>query len=223
MSGIVWIDGQLADKPGTQVSAPRQVEIKGNLEPFVSRGGRKLRAALDAFEIDPHGWTCLDVGVSTGGFTDCLLQAGAARVYAVDVGYGQLDFKLRSDPRVEVRERVNARHLSSEVVPEPCRLVVMDLSFISAAKVVPAVIPLMTDEGQLIVLVKPQFEGRREQIGKGGIVRDEKVRKQIVRTAVEAIAGCGLSLAGLIESPVHGAKGNVESLALFLRVEADDD
>lgn len=223
MSGVVWVDGRRADKPGTAVKDDAQVEVREDPEPFVSRAGRKLAAALDAFDIDPGGWVCLDVGASTGGFSDCLLQRGAARVYAVDVGYGQLDYGLRNDSRVVVLERVNARYLSVEHIPEPCRLAVMDVSFISATKVLPAVIPLLEPAGRVVVLIKPQFEAERGEVGKGGVVRSNDRRRRIVDRTVAAIEALGLERRGLIESPVHGASGNVESLALFLRSGGDSE
>lgn len=222
MQGVVWVDGRRVDKPGTPMPADAEVEIRADTEPFVSRAGGKLAAALEAFEVDPAGWVCVDVGASTGGFTDCLLQAGAAKVYAVDVGYGQLDYRLRNDPRVVVRERINARTLTSEQVPEPCRLAVMDVSFISATKVLPAVIPLLGPNGLAIVLIKPQFEARREDVGKGGIIRSEELRRRIVDDTVAAIEGLGFDCKGVIDSPVHGAKGNIEALAIFLLPSRDD-
>lgn len=222
MQGVVWVDGRRVDKPGTPVPADVAVEVRADTEPFVSRAGGKLAAALEAFEVDPAGWICLDVGASTGGFTDCLLQAGAAKVYAVDVGYGQLDYRLRNDPRVVVLERVNARTLTSEQVPEPCRLAVMDVSFISVTKVLPAVIPLLGPNGLAIVLIKPQFEASREEVGKGGVIRSAELRRRIVDDTVAAIEGLGFDCKRAIDSPVHGAKGNIEALAIFLRPSRDD-
>ncbi len=216
MSGCVWVAGQRVDKPGTPVPEDAPVEVRAGDQPFVSRAGGKLAAALDAFAVDPAGWVCLDVGASTGGFTDCLLQAGAARVYAVDVGYGQLDYRLRNDPRVEVVERVNARYLTAEQVPELCRLAVMDVSFISATKVMPAIVPLLEPGGQAVILIKPQFEAGRGEVGKGGVIRSADLRQRIIANTVAAIEQLGLVCQGVIDSPVHGAKGNVEALAVFL-------
>ncbi|HUO86536.1 MAG TPA: TlyA family RNA methyltransferase, partial [Thermoanaerobaculia bacterium] len=158
MAGVVEVEGRRVDKAGSEVGEGAQVEVKAPPEPFVSRAGRKLDAALDHFALDPAGWVCLDVGASTGGFTDCLLHRGARRVYAVDVGYGQLDYRLRQDPRVVVMERVNARHLGPGDVPERCRLAVVDVSFISLAKVVPALLPIVEQGGWLLPMIKPQFE-----------------------------------------------------------------
>lgn len=217
MAGIVEVDGARVDKPGRSVAADAEVMIAGPVEPFVSRGGRKLAAALDHFEIDPAGWTCLDVGASTGGFTDCLLDRGARSVFAVDVGYGQLDYRLRNDERVVVMERVNARHLEPGSFEEPFDLATFDLSFISLTKVVPAVVGHVRKGGLLLALVKPQFEAGRTEVGKGGIVRDEAVRRQAIETTVERLEQLGLARRGLFDSPVHGAKGNKEAFALLER------
>ncbi len=184
-------------------------------EPFVSRGGRKLAAALDHFELDPAGWTCLDVGASTGGFTDCLLQRGAARVYALDVGYGQLDYALRNDPRVVVRERVNARHLGPDDLPEPCGLITVDVSFISLTKVVPALLAHLAPDGLLLPMIKPQFEAGRGQVGKGGIVRDADLRRRVIADRVADLERLGLESRGVFDSPVTGTRGNREAFALF--------
>lgn len=215
MAGRVQVDGRRVDKPGTDVPAGADVTVEARAEPFVSRAGRKLAAALDHFEIDPAGAVCLDVGASTGGFTDCLLQRGASRVYAVDVGYGQLDYRLRSDPRVIVMERVNARHLDPATVPETVDLVTCDLSFISLGKVVPALLPVLRPGGRLVALVKPQFEAGRGRVGKGGVVRDEGVRREAIDGCCRELEALGLELAGCIDSPVAGARGNREALALF--------
>ena len=210
LAGEVLVDGQRADKPGHSVPETARIHL-GQRMPYVSRGGFKLAAALDHFHIDPTGLECLDVGASTGGFTDCLLQRGAARVCALDVGHGQLDWKLRNDPRVTVREGVNARHLSPADFPRRFDLAVCDASFISATLLVPAIAPLLTPSGAMIVLVKPQFEAGKGQVGKGGIVRDPLIHQAAcdrVRAAVEAL---GFS-AGIIASPIEGAEGNREFL-----------
>jgi len=214
MAGEVRVDGQVVDKPGTAVAATADLAVRAR-EPFVSRAGRKLAAALDHFGVDPGGWTCLDVGASTGGFTDCLLQRGAARVYALDVGYGQLDLRLRGDPRVVVMERVNARHLAAADLPERARLAAIDVSFISLAKVVPALLPHLEPGGLLLPLVKPQFEAGRGAVGKGGIVRDEGVRRAVVEAVAGALAGLGLEPLGRFDSPVAGMEGNRETFALL--------
>ena len=215
MAGWVRVEGALADKPGTPVKDAAAVEVQDRREPFVSRGGGKLEAALEHFGVDVAGRVCMDVGASTGGFTDCLLKRGASRVYAIDVGYGQLDLALRNDPRVVVMERINARYLSPEALPETVSLVTLDLSFISLAKVLPAVLPHVAPGGLVLPLVKPQFEAGRGVVGKGGILRDDTVRKQVVETTVGGLEALGLELVDVMDSPVLGAGGNRESLALF--------
>ena len=215
MAGIVQVDGRRVDKPGTDVPVAARLEVQGPKEPFVSRAGRKLAAALDRFAIDPAGRVCLDVGASTGGFTDCLLQRGAARVYAVDVGYGQLDHRLRTDPRVVVKERINARHLAPGALPEPCQLITIDVSFISLAKVVPALMPHLAPGGLLLPMIKPQFEAGRGAVGKGGILRDEELRERVVRECAEELAALGLELLGVEDSEVPGMGGNREAFALL--------
>jgi 23S rRNA (cytidine1920-2'-O)/16S rRNA (cytidine1409-2'-O)-methyltransferase len=220
MAGTIEVGGRRVDKPGTPVSDTAEVRVIAEAEPFVSRGGRKLAAALDRFGIDPSGWRCLDVGASTGGFTDCLLQRGAARVTALDVGYGLIDDRLRRDPRVELRERVNARHLAADAFDSPFDLVVVDVAFISLSKVVPALLPHLGPGGLLLALVKPQFEVGREAVGKGGIVRDEQVRVGIIRERAVELAALGLELLGTYDSPVAGAEGNREAFALLRRPTA---
>lgn len=215
MAGWIEVDGRLVDKAGTAVETEARIEVTGGREPYVSRAGRKLEAALDHFGIDPSDWTCLDVGASTGGFTDCLLQRGAARIYAVDVGYGQLDYRLRRDPRVVVMERINARYLKKCDLPERCRLVTMDVSFISLLKVVPAVVAHVEPGGWLLPLIKPQFEAGRGKVGKGGILRDEVLRRRVLTETVRGLTALGLELRGELESPVSGVGGNRETFALF--------
>jgi 23S rRNA (cytidine1920-2'-O)/16S rRNA (cytidine1409-2'-O)-methyltransferase len=220
MAGQVRVSGRVVDKPGTAVADDAEIAVVAP-PPYVSRSGAKLAAALDAFAVDPNGWTCLDVGASTGGFTDCLLQRGAARVYALDVGRGQLDWRLRQDPRVVPIEGVNVRHFPPDGLPEPCQLVTVDVSFISLVKVVPALLPHLVPGGLLLTLVKPQFEAGRAAVGKGGIVRDEAVRRAVVDQRVEEIAALGVERLGLMDSPLAGAEGNVEALALFRAGGAD--
>jgi 23S rRNA (cytidine1920-2'-O)/16S rRNA (cytidine1409-2'-O)-methyltransferase len=215
LSGAVSVDGRRVDKAGAPVEETAELAVAGPPHPYVSRGGLKLEAALDHFRIDPSGVVCLDVGASTGGFTDCLLQRGAAKVYAVDVGYGQLDATLRGDPRVVVREKVNARSLSKDEVPEPVALAVIDVSFISARLILPAVVPLVAKDGAVVVLVKPQFEAGRSEVGKGGIVRSEDVRRRVVSEIANAGAALGLEPRGSIRSPIRGARGNEEFLLAF--------
>lgn len=216
MAGAVEVDGRRVDKPGAAVDAAAALAVRER-EPFVSRGGRKLAGALDAFGIDPAGRVCLDIGASTGGFTDCLLQRGARRVYAFDVGHGLLDARLRADPRVVLRERFNARHLEPGDVPEPVALAVFDVSFISLLKVVPPAIPLMAPGGLLLPLVKPQFEVGRAAVGKGGVVRDESVRREIVRRRAAELVDLGLELVAESDSRLPGADGNREVFLLLRR------
>ena len=215
MAGVVLVDGQRIDKAGTPIKAEARLELIEDTEPFVSRAGRKLAHALDTFAVDPAGLTCLDVGASTGGFTDCLLQRGAWRVYAFDVGYGQLDARLRADPRVVVRERINARHLTPADLPERPELATVDVSFISLTKVVPALLPLLPPGGRLLTLVKPQFEAGRHQIGKGGIVRSEEIRRAVIDERVEELAALGLERHGLVDCELKGMEGNQEAFAYF--------
>lgn len=215
MAGCVEVAGRLVDKPGTPVNDDAELRVLESREPYVSRSGRKLESALEAFGLDPSGWTCLDVGASTGGFTDCLLQRGARRVVALDVGRGQLDYGLRNDDRVEVMERVNARHLGPDDLQEPCDLITVDVSFISLTKVVPALLPHLAPGGLLLPMIKPQFEAGRQQVGKGGIVRDEAVRRAVVDERIRDLEALGLRCVGRHDSSVHGARGNRETFALF--------
>ncbi|MEO8431955.1 MAG: TlyA family RNA methyltransferase [Acidobacteriota bacterium] len=215
LAGLVEVDGRRVDKAGAPVGEGADVRVSGPEHPYVSRGGVKLAAALDAFGIDPSGLVALDVGASTGGFTDCLLQRGARRVYAIDVGHGQLDSTLRADPRVVVLEKVNARMLSADQVPECASVAALDLSFISARLVLPAVLSRMAPGARLVVLVKPQFEAGRAEVGKGGIVRSELVRERVVSEIEEFGRGLGLASLGAIASPIKGARGNQEFLLAF--------
>jgi 23S rRNA (cytidine1920-2'-O)/16S rRNA (cytidine1409-2'-O)-methyltransferase len=212
LAGRVNVDGRRVEKAGTAVAGDAAIAVEGPPHPYVSRGGVKLAAALDAFGIDPAGRTCLDVGASTGGFTDCLLQRGAKRVYAVDVGYGQLDAKLRTDPRVVVREKVNARRLSRAEVPEPVAIAVVDVAFISARLVLPPLVPLLSPGGRVVVLVKPQFEAGRARVGPGGVVRDPEVHRAVLRETREGLARHGLVAVDAMPSPLRGADGNSEFL-----------
>ena len=210
-SGVVLVNETPKDKPGTQVRDDAAVRVKGNPLPYVSRGGLKLEAALDAFNVDPTGRVAADLGASTGGFTDCLLQRGAAKVYAIDVGYGQLAWSLRTDSRVVVMERTNARHLES--LPEPVSLLVGDLSFISLTKVLPAIMRLSTPETELVLLIKPQFEVGRAALEKGGVVKNNETRQAAIHSIVAAATAAGARVHGVIDSPIKGAKkGNVEAL-----------
>jgi len=210
LAGEVFVNGQKAAKPGHGTAAECTIGVAGRLR-FVSRGGRKLEAALDEFQVSVEDKVCLDVGSSTGGFTDCLLQRGARRVYAVDVGAGQLDWKLRKDPRVVVREGVNARYLRFEDVGEPVDLAVCDVSFISATMVIPAIVPLLVSGGAMVVLIKPQFEVGKGQVGKGGIVREQELHVAACARVEQAVAALGFRT-NVMESPVLGAEGNKEFL-----------
>jgi 23S rRNA (cytidine1920-2'-O)/16S rRNA (cytidine1409-2'-O)-methyltransferase len=210
LAGQVLVDGQPASKPGHAYDDSARVELIGQL-PFVSRGGVKLAAALDHWRIDPAGWVCLDVGASTGGFTDCLLQRGAARVHAVDVGPSQLDWKIRSDPRVVVHERTNARYLTPSTLGESVRLAVCDVAFISATLIIPALTATLAPRGQVVILVKPQFESERRQVGKGGIVRDPAVQLAACARVRACLEAHGFRTE-TIDSPIAGAEGNREFL-----------
>ncbi len=218
-AGLVTVDGAPAGKPSTQVLPSQALVVLEPPRQFVSRGGHKLAHALDAFGIDPSGRRCLDAGISTGGFTDCLLQRGAATVLGIDVGYGQVHERVRTDERVEVRERTNIRDVVPEDVGEPFDLVVADLSFIALKLVLPNLVALARDDGALVTLVKPQFEARREDVGKGGVVRDPDVWRRVLQDVVEAGADVGWPVAGLTASPITGPAGNVEFLALLRRAE----
>ena len=215
LAGKVSVNGAIVTKAGTPVDQASEIEVHEPDHPYVSRGALKLAAALDAFRISPRNLDCLDVGASTGGFTELLLERGASRVIALDVGRGQLDWKLRSDPRVEVMEGVNARHLDAVELPFAVGLATVDVSFISLRLVVPAVLGHLRPPGIIICLVKPQFEAGREQVGKGGIVRDEAVRRAVVDTTVAALEAFGLEKIGVVPSPIRGQKGNLEELAVF--------
>ena len=210
MAGLVYVNGQKADKPGMPVDPEAQIEVRGEALPFVSRGGYKLDKALKVFPVDPAGKTCIDCGASTGGFTDVLLQHGAAKVYAVDVGYGQLAWKLRQDPRVIDLERTNLRYVTREQIPEEIDLAVMDVSFISIRLVLPAVKELLKPGADYICLIKPQFEAGREEVGKKGVVRDAAVHERVVTEILNFAKEIGFSVRGLDFSPIRGPEGNIE-------------
>lgn len=212
LAGLVRVDGRRVDKPGTAVAPAAGIEVTGADHPWVSRGGVKLAAALQAFGIIPQGRLCLDVGASTGGFTHVLLEGGAAQVTAVDVGRGQLDWRLRSDGRVVVREGVNARHLTAADIGGPFDLIVADVSFISLKLILPALVPLLAEAGDVVALVKPQFEAGRRQVGKGGVVRDCEVREATITAVLAAAESLGLACCGRLPSPLPGPAGNLEEL-----------
>ena len=215
MAGKILVNNQPVDKAGFLVSATDSIVLKEKDIPYVSRGGIKLEAALQALDLIVEGCICLDVGASTGGFTDCLLQHGASRVYAVDVGYGQLAWKLRQDPRVVVIERTNIRHMSAEVIAEPVDLVTIDVSFISLKIVVPAVTALIGGDARLLALIKPQFEVGKNQVGKGGVVRDATLHKGVIESLSAFFQAEGFVLGRVLPSPILGPKGNREYFILL--------
>lgn len=214
LAGGVRVDGDVVDKPAKMIAVDARIEVE-RPSAFVSRSGDKLAAALDAFQIVPAGLVALDVGCSTGGFTDCLLQRGARRIYAIDVGYGQFEWKLRQDSRVILLERTNIRYVDRTIVPEPIDLAVIDVSFISLTLVLPAVVALLKERANVVVLVKPQFEVGKGQVGRRGIVRDDAQRRAVTEKVIACAERLGLRLQGLLDSPVIGRKGNREILAGF--------
>ncbi|MBR0160706.1 MAG: TlyA family RNA methyltransferase [Oscillospiraceae bacterium] len=222
MSGAVFLNGRRVDKPGLMISDSDQPEVHGKPLKYVSRGGLKLEKALQVFPVDPSGMICIDCGASTGGFTDVLLQAGASRVYAVDVGYGQLAWKLRNDDRVINLERLNVRYLAEEQIPEKLDLAVMDVSFISIRLILPVVKEFLKPGADYICLIKPQFEAGREYVGKKGVVRDPAVHRQVIDTCLHTAKQLGYRIMGLDWSPIRGPEGNVEFLC-WLKNEIGPD
>ena len=214
MAGLVYVDGQKADKPGISYEETVTLEVRGETCPYVSRGGLKLEKALRDFGVKPEGYVCSDSGASTGGFTDCLLQQGAKKVFAIDVGYGQLDWKIRSDERVVVMERTNIRYVTPEQLGEPLDLSVIDVSFIGLEIVLPAIKELLKPgQGQVLCLIKPQFEAGKENVGKKGVVRDPKIHQMVLDNFVALVGRLGFTILGLTFSPVKGPEGNIEFLA----------
>lgn len=220
MAGLVFSQGQRLDKPGLELNEDAILEVKGDLLPYVSRGGLKLEKAIQVFPVSLEGAVVADIGASTGGFTDCALQNGAQRVYAIDVGYGQLDWKLRTDSRVVCMERVNARYLERDSLPEQVDLVVSDVAFISITKIFPAMLEILKEDGQIITLIKPQFEAGREHIGKKGVVKDPQVHQWVLEHVLEEAEKFGLAVKGVDFSPIRGPEGNIEYLA-WLKREQD--
>ena len=213
MAGQVYVAGQKADKPGVSYEETVDIEVRGEACPYVSRGGLKLEKALRSFGVDPTGFVCSDSGASTGGFTDCLLQQGAKKVFAIDVGYGQLDWKIRSDPRVVVMERTNVRYVTPEQLGEPLDLSVVDVSFISLRIVLPTIKTLLKPgAGQVLCLIKPQFEAGKEKVGKKGVVRDPETHKEVLDDFLSFTQELGFAVLGLTFSPVKGPEGNIEFL-----------
>ena len=213
MSGNVYVNGQKADKPGVSYEETVDIEVRGAVCPYVSRGGLKLEKALRDFGVNPVDYVCSDSGASTGGFTDCLLQQGASKVFAIDVGYGQLDWKIRSDPRVVVMERTNVRYVTPEDLGEPLDLSVVDVSFISLRIVLPVIRTFLKPTGQVLCLIKPQFEAGKEKVGKKGVIRDPAIHQEVLDNFVELTQQIGFTILGLTFSPVKGPEGNIEFLA----------
>ena len=212
MSGLVYVDGQKADKPGVSYEESVDIEVRSGSCPYVSRGGLKLEKALRDFGVKPEGYVCSDSGASTGGFTDCLLQQGAKKVFAIDVGYGQLDWKIRSDPRVVVMERTNVRYVTPEQLGEPLDLSVIDVSFISLKIVLPVIKTFLKPTGQVLCLIKPQFEAGKDKVGKKGVVREPATHKEVLDSFVELADSLDFKILGLTFSPVKGPEGNIEFL-----------
>jgi len=222
MAGIVYVDGQRVDKAGTAVNDFQEFFIKENLCPYVSRGGLKLEKALELFDFSLEGITAVDIGASTGGFTDCMLKNGAKKVFAIDVGYGQLDYKLRIDPRVVNMEKINIRYLDTETIDKDVDFISIDVSFISLKLVFPIAASLLNKNGSLVCLVKPQFEAGREQVGKKGIIRDINVHREVINNVIAYAESYGLYPNGLTFSPVTGAKGNIEYLLFLKKIKPDN-
>ena len=222
MSGQVYVDGVKQTKAGTAVAPEAEIEVRGKTLPYVSRGGLKLEKAMKLWPIRLEGATAGDIGASTGGFTDCMLQNGAAKVYAVDVGYNQLDWRLRTDPRVVCMERTNARYLSPELIPQPLDFASVDVSFISLGLILPALRPVMGPQGQVVCLVKPQFEAGREKVGKKGVVRDPVVHREVLEHFLDHARQAGFSVLDLSFSPIRGPEGNIEYLGYLTAGDGED-
>jgi 23S rRNA (cytidine1920-2'-O)/16S rRNA (cytidine1409-2'-O)-methyltransferase len=222
MAGRVTVEDRTVDKPGTMIEVEAQLQLRGEDQPYVSRGGIKLEGALDVFKIDPKGWVVMDVGASTGGFADCVLQRGARKVYAVDVGYGQLAWKLRRDPRVINLERRNIRYLKREEVEEEMDLILIDTSFISIEKFLPNLLNFLKEGGSIIGLLKPQFEVGKGEVGKGGVVRDATLHQKVIERISQFSRELGLSVLGVTESPILGPKGNREFFIYLKKEETQD-
>lgn len=219
MSGIVYVDGQKADKPGVSYEETVDIEVRGAACPYVSRGGLKLEKALRDFGVKPEGYVCSDSGASTGGFTDCLLQQGAKKVFAIDVGYGQLDWKIRSDPRVVVMEKTNIRYVTPADIDDVLDFASVDVSFISLTKVLIPARELLRDGGEMVCLIKPQFEAGREKVGKKGVVRDKAVHEEVVERIIEFASQNGFFVKNLEYSPIKGPEGNIEYLVYIRKDE----
>lgn len=222
MAGLIFVDNQKIDKPGTKVSTAANIEVKGNPIPYVSRGGLKLEKAIKEFQINLTDLTTIDIGASTGGFTDCMLQNGAKKVYAIDVGYGQLAWSLRTDSRVVCMERTNIRNVTPEMLGEAADFASMDVSFISITKVLPVAKNLLKENGRLVCLIKPQFEAGREKVGKKGVVRDKNVHHEVIENITSyCVSQVGLFILGLSFSPIKGPEGNIEYLVYLSKEDSD--
>ena len=217
MAGDVYVDGNKEDKAGTKVDVNANIELRGKVMPYVSRGGYKLEKAMEVFPVTIEGKICMDIGSSTGGFTDCMLQNGASKVYSIDVGYGQLAWKLRNDERVVCMEKTNVRYITEEQVPDKPQFASVDVSFISLTKVIPPALNVMSDDAQLVCLIKPQFEAGREKVGKKGVVRDKKVHEEVILKIIDFAFEIGLNVIGIDFSPIKGPEGNIEYLIMFDR------
>ena len=217
MAGEIFINGQRVDKAGEKVEVDSDIECRGKALPYVSRGGLKLEKAMKAFAIDLDNYICMDIGASTGGFTDCMLQNGASKVYSIDVGYGQFAWKLRIDDRVVCLERTNVRYVTEEEVPDKCDFSSIDVSFISLTKVIPAVLNLLNENGSVVALIKPQFEAGREKVGKKGVVRDPNTHKEVIIKIVDYLKSLNLNILNLGFSPIKGPEGNIEYLIYFTK------
>ena len=222
MSGVVFVNGQRADKPGMAIANDASIEVRGHVMPYVSRGGWKLEKAMKTFPITLEGKVCADIGASTGGFTDCMLQNGAKKVYAVDVGYEQLDWRLRNDPRVVCMERTNARYLTREQIPDELEFASIDVSFISLSLIFPALYQLLSKHGEIACLIKPQFEAGREKVGKKGVVRDKAVHLEVLEHFLEHARANNFTVLGITYSPIRGPEGNIEYLG-YLKKDAGED
>lgn len=222
MAGLVTVNGRMEDKPGSTFDVDSEINVTGKECPYVSRGGLKLRKAIEDWGVNCEGAYCIDMGASTGGFTDCMLQHGAVKVYAIDVGYGQLDYKLRTDPRVVNMEKTNIRYLDTSLIEEPIDLISIDVSFISVRHMFPVASAVLADTGKILCLVKPQFEAGREQVGKGGIVRDPSVHEEVINNVIAYAADNDLYPEALTFSPIRGTKGNIEYLLLLSLKKCDN-
>ena len=223
MAGLVTVNGRVEDKPGSTFDTDSDIEVKGKECPYVSRGGLKLEKAIEEWGVDCTDKVCMDMGASTGGFTDCMLQHGASKVYAIDVGYGQLDYRLRTDDRVVNMEKTNIRYLDTSLIEEPVDLISIDVSFISLRHMFPVASAVLSEEGQVVCLVKPQFEAGKEQVGKGGIVRDPKVHTEVINNVISYASEHGLFPHELSHSPIKGTKGNIEYILLLSHKKCDNE